>query len=67
MAIRCTNMVVLLFAGNRGHRESNFQVDTISRSIVPTIVEIDIEIDIILILGKDSPNYALGLHVGNSA
>ena len=60
------NIVKVRKAG-RGHRESNFQVDTISRSIVPTIVDIDIEIDIILILGKDSPNYALGLHVGNSA
>ena len=54
-------------SSSRGHQELNFQVNAISRSIVPTIVDIDIEIDIILILGKDSPNYALGLHVGNSA
>ena len=40
---------------NRGHRESNFQVDTISRSIVPTIVEIDITI----VLSKDSPSYVM--------
>ena len=45
----------------------NFQVETISRSIVPTIVDLEIEIDIIIILIKDSPNYALGWHVGNSA
>ena len=43
----------------RGHRESNFQVDTISRSIVPTIVEIDIKIDITIVLSKDSPSYAM--------
>ena len=34
---------------NRGQRESNFQVDTISILIVATIVDIDIEIDIDII------------------
>ena len=31
----------------------------ISRSIVPTIVEIDIEIDITIVLSKDSPSYVM--------